>query len=86
MRHYNPKTKQYEKAKKKTNKKSQSKFGKFNVSTGAKTMKGPLHITRLISKEHSNYSQYFNEDGTKKETEIIEERKDDESEKKENIA
>ncbi|HEX2868653.1 MAG TPA: hypothetical protein VHO03_16555 [Ignavibacteriales bacterium] len=48
-------------------KKNRTKFGKFNVSLGAKTPKGELHTTRIITKEHSIYPFLFNEDGTRKE-------------------
>jgi hypothetical protein len=45
----------------------QNKFGKFKFTKGAGTKPGDIHTVRLITKDHSEYGKYFNEDGTRKE-------------------
>lgn len=42
------------------------KIGGFWVTVGARTKQGELHTTRLITKDHSIYPHFFNEDGSPK--------------------
>lgn len=66
---------------KQKNKNTESSRG-FNFTRGKKTPKGTKpFVTRMITKEHSIFSQFFNEDGTKKEIKE-EEQKQNEGENK----
>ncbi len=43
----------------------------FNFTRGSATPKGKLHTTRLISKDHAIYPLIFDEEGRKRENDVI---------------
>ncbi|MBS4034376.1 MAG: hypothetical protein KGZ85_07935 [Ignavibacterium sp.] len=45
---------------------------KFNFTQGCKTKKGPVPVTRLITKDHSVYPIFFDEFGLKRTKEEVE--------------